>query len=265
MQRIVIANEFNTIPVHAAATAYRPSIGLAENVTPHLKNRFLLKMDFKDFFPSLRPEDFHRLLQSHMGSLIPEYSPQDFRDLTRILFKACADETNLRLAIGAPSSPHLSNILLYEIDSSIQALCQRNGIVYTRYADDLSFSTSEADLLLNHEVGIAEIISSFDSPQLKINSEKTVHTSLKRGRRITGLTISNNGEISVGRERKRKLRAEIHAYKEGKMNSEEEESLQGYISFLNSVQPREVEYFRKKYGVELIDSFLFKRKIANFG
>lgn len=260
LQRFLVTREFNRLPVHAAATAYRPTIGLAENVKPHLKNRFLLKMDFKDFFPSLRPTDLQTLLGRAAPTLRP-YSEQDYRDLVRILFKATPDEQNLRLAIGAPSSPHLSNALLHELDVAIQDRCDKNGVVYTRYADDLTFSTSKPDVLQDHESAINDLVSSFESPKLDVNDNKTVHTSIKRGRYITGLIINNNGEISIGRERTRKLRAEIHAYRQHKMSPSEEQRLRGYISFLNSVQPASIKSLRDKYGADFIDDLLYSRKL----
>jgi RNA-directed DNA polymerase len=258
LQRFLITREFNDLPLHTAATAYRNKIGLAENVKPHLAHRFLLKMDFKEFFPSLRPADFRFLISKDQARL-REYSEQDLRDLVRILFKATPNEENLRLAIGAPSSPHISNVLLYELDTAIQALCDNRGIAYTRYADDLSFSTSEPGLLKDHEAAITELVSSHRWPKLMLNEAKTVHTSIKRGRRITGLVINNDGEISVGRERMRKLRAEIHAYAQKKLNEEETKTLKGYVSFLNSVQPGSIDNLRKRYGRELIDGLLYRR------
>jgi len=259
LQRYIVANELNRAPVHFAATAYRPNIGLAENVRPHLKNRFLLKMDFKSFFPSLCPVDLETFLKKN-SSHFPIYSEQDFRDLIRILFKASPSDQNLRLAIGAPSSPHLSNILLYDLDVSVQEICNKMGVVYTRYADDIAFSTSEPDVLFELEALVAGIVEKQVSPKLILNKDKTVHTSVKRGRRITGLVINNDGAISIGRDRKRQLRAEIHTYQEKKMSAENVLSLRGYISFLNSVQPAEIESLRVKYGKELIDGLLYAQE-----
>lgn len=258
MQRFVIAQELGRLPVHLAATAYRQNMGLAENVKPHLTNRFLLKMDFREFFPSLRPVDLESVLRVNEGGNSLIYSKQDYRDLTRILFKASPDEANLRLAIGAPSSPHLSNALLYDLDLQIQDVCDKSGITYTRYADDLSFSTSTPDLLKNHEATICNLIARQKCLMLQVNKEKTIHSSVKNGRRITGLTISGVGEISIGRNRKRQLRAEIHAYQNGGMSADDLDSLRGYLSFLNSVEPKAVESLKKKYGEAIVDSLIFR-------
>lgn len=262
MQRFVITQELASLPVHPAATAYRSNIGLTENVKPHLRNRFLLKMDFRDFFPSLRPADLESVLRCNEEKNALPYSEQDYRDLTRVLFKASPDETNLRLAIGAPSSPHLSNALLYDLDLQIQEVCDKSGITYTRYADDLSFSTSVPDVLNNHETAIFELLAGQKTLALEINKEKTTHSSLKNGRRITGLTISNVGELSIGRNRKRQLRAEVHAYQNGKMSADEHESLRGYLSFLNSVEPKAIESLKQKYGEALIDTLIFRSNLA---
>ena len=65
IQRYVLENFLNErLEIHDAAKAYRRKINIIDNARPHLKNGYLLKMDFKDFFPSLTGSDFYKYLLS---------------------------------------------------------------------------------------------------------------------------------------------------------------------------------------------------------
>jgi RNA-directed DNA polymerase len=242
LQRWLNENFLSKFPVHDAAQAYRARIGLAANVKPHAKNRFLLKMDFIDFFPSIHASHFVEFMRAH------KVIAEDIDIARHICFKR--DRGELRLAIGAPSSPLLSNILLYSLDREIAALARRLEIVYTRYADDLSFSCTTPNILREFEAALPELIAKSATVPLEINREKTVHASKKNGRTITGINITPEGRLSVGQERKRLLRAQIYRFTQGKLTSDEIESLRGYLAFLNSVEPEHLARLVSKYGRE---------------
>ena len=249
LQRWIIENELNHFPVHHAAKAYKNEVGLIKNVEPHKNNRFLLKIDFKDFFPSISSIDLLKFLKNE------KFNEQDLNDLSQILFKSHHPTKSLRLAIGAPSSPFLSNILMYSLDEQIENECKNLGITYTRYADDLSFSTNTPKILSLFEVSLSSIIENYTLLRLSINTQKTIHTSKKNGRKITGLIITSQNNISIGRERKMLLRAQIDYFIKGKLTPDEVESLKGYIAFLKSVEPSQVQRLKDKYG-ELVMSSL---------
>ncbi|NUT60149.1 retron St85 family RNA-directed DNA polymerase [Herbaspirillum sp. C9C3] len=246
LQRWVVVNVLSQFPVHPAATAYRSGRGLLENVRPHQKNRFLLKVDFKDFFPSITSENFKVFLKES------SYSDAEIRILCNILFKLDRRTEQLRLAIGAPSSPALSNILMYRFDEVISKFCDRLYVVYTRYADDLTFSTNERDVLCKVEKALPEVIAEFGLIALTVNQEKTRHASKKTGRQITGLNISSEGEVSIGRDRKRLLRVQIFKFSKGELTADEIDSLRGYIAFLQYAEPAHVTRLRSSFGDDLI-------------
>ncbi len=110
----------------------------------------------------------------------------------------------LVLSIGAPSSPIISNFILYRFDRIITEHCRKLGINYSRYADDLTFSTNEKDILLNFPSKVRKTLSRLYSGQIKVNLKKTVLSSKAHNRHVTGITLSNDGTLSVGREKKRK-------------------------------------------------------------
>ena len=67
LQRYLVNDILNQLPLHEAATAYRKGSSIRHNAEKHVNNNFLLKMDFTDFFPSLRPDDLKQHISIHMA------------------------------------------------------------------------------------------------------------------------------------------------------------------------------------------------------
>jgi hypothetical protein len=141
-----------------------------------------------------------------------------------------------RLCIGAPSSPLLSNSIMFEIDSDISTMCIEVDAVYTRYSDDICISSELPDVLGPLEQKIRLRIASNRSPVLKINEEKRVAVGRGNAMTVTGITLSNQGVATVGRQRKRGVRAGAMRYLSGLMSPDEVAKLKGEIAFVISVE-----------------------------
>jgi RNA-directed DNA polymerase len=246
LQRWLTSNVLVNLEIHDAAKAYRDGTGLVKNVDPHKNNRYLLKLDFENFFPSISSGHFYEFMDGR------GYDHDDLTVMSRIFFKNDRRSASLRLAIGAPSSPMLSNILLYTLDVAIGNFCDGLNITYTRYADDLSFSTCSPGVLNQVEKNIEHLIKNNCIIDLKINQEKTIHASKKNGRKITGLVITSDNKISIGLQQKRLLRAQIDYFRKGLLTQEKIDSLKGYIAFLDSVEPDHLQRLVKRYGVDIM-------------
>lgn len=245
LQYWVIKHVLEDMRIHPAAKAYVRGVGIADNAAVHAGNPYLLKLDFKDFFPSIRGEDFQHYAEQHLGEVICE---EDIERLKRILFWRPRGKPGLQLSIGAPSSPLVSNILLFEFDRDISEFCEPLGIRYTRYADDLTFSMTEKPLRGSVEERVKRLLSELSYPSLRLNEQKTFYGSRACRRRVTGLVLTNDGKVSLGRERKRKIRAEVHHYRTGRLNAEQIKHLRGMIAFARGVEPSFVERLERKYG-----------------
>lgn len=248
LQRWVVSNILSKFPIDQAAIAYRHGRNIRDNAQPHANGRFLLKLDFKDFFPSIRDTDFRRFLAHE----VPSLNDNEVELLTRILFWRPKSTNQLCLAIGAPSSPLLSNILLRDFDRAVSEFCFPLGIAYTRYADDLSFSAQTSDLLADVEEMVSKLCIGSESPRLVLNREKTVRVSKKRSRRVTGLVLTNQGQVSLGRDAKRGIRATVHHFLTGTLSREQVLSLRGMLAYVKSVEPSFLNRLRAKYGSENI-------------
>lgn len=251
IQRFILS-EFLTekLKVSSFATAYRVGKNICDNVRPHVSNRFLLKMDFENFFPSIRGEDFESyLLRENILA-----SESDAKTMTKIFFKN--SDSVLRLTIGSPGSPAISNALLREFDDSVVGLIGSKKISYTRYSDDLSFSTNTEGALFDLHESIHELTKQIKSPQLNINKTKTVFSSKKFNRHVTGITISNDARMSLGHSTKRGLRTRV--FEASSATPHELASLKGYLSFVGQVEPDFLGRLRSKYPekMALIDTAL---------
>jgi len=236
------------LPVHRAATAYRTGTSIRANAEAHVHNGPILKFDFRDFFPSITSSDW--LAYCNRSSLFDD--PEDIRISTNIFFHRTCGATILRLAIGAPSSPALSNILMYEFDSMITEMVALDAVTYTRYADDLTFSAKRTGFLNGVQSALRHTIREITSPSLRINDSKTVFATKKYKRMVTGLILSNDRKVSIGHEKKRQVRAAMHYYMHGRLDIGAQARLAGILAFINDVEPEFLARLSSKYGHELL-------------
>jgi len=252
IQRWLVDIELSKLPIHECATAYIVGGGIKKNALEHVNNNFLLKMDFSNFFPSILPSD----LKHHVNKYLPDvYTDAEVRFISRLLFwQKSYDIDELNLCIGAPSSPFISNTILFDFDEKIANFCKEFAVKYTRYADDLAFSTNEPDILKNICNAIPQIVNELQYPRLKINHEKSVFTSKKRNRNLTGVTLSSQNQLSVGRERKRLLRAMINRFRNGDLSVDDCMKLRGLLAFVKDIEPSFIKSMEEKYSINVIRS-----------
>ena len=116
------------------------------------------------------------------------------------------------MSIGAPSSPFISNTILFDFDCLLTDLCNEANVTYTRYADDLTLTTNVQGALYKFPQIITPILASLEYPKLKINDAKTIFSSKKNNRHVTGLVLTNENKVSLGRERKRYIRSLVYKF-----------------------------------------------------
>lgn len=254
LQRAFTDLVLNKLPVHHCATAYRPKPGLSlrDNVLPHASNGPILKMDFRDFFPSIQAADWTSYC-SENGIFASE---SDVDLSARLLFRRSARNQPLRLAIGAPSSPMMSNILMYEFDDRVFREVGAQYVTYTRYADDLTFSAPRTGFLQGIQSIVAKAVRESRRPKLDFNYEKTRFVTTKFGRNVTGLTISLDGRVTAGQYRKRQVRAGVHQFSLGNLPDDAAIRLVGLIAFIQSVEDDFIAKLRVKYSNEVMDDLL---------
>lgn len=250
LQRAFNELVLSALPVHSCATAYRskPGLSLKDNVTPHAENGPILKMDFRSFFPSIKSRDWASYCRNS-GVILSE---DDIHLSEQLLFRRASKGRPLELAIGAPSSPFLSNILMYRFDELIFERMAERYVTYTRYADDMTFSAQRTGFLQGVQSVVAKTVREIKYPSLTINGNKTRFVTTKFGRHVTGLTISLDGRVTAGQYRKRQIRAGVHKFSMGQLDEGAAIRLAGLIAFVNSVENDFIVKLKERYGPELI-------------
>ncbi|WP_270296140.1 reverse transcriptase domain-containing protein [Eggerthella sinensis] len=174
------------------------------------KHRAYVSLDIKDFFPSINSKRIYGLLVGKHLNLS--------RDVAFCIANLCVGEKGL--AQGSPASPLLSNMICLTMDRSLTEYAKKKGLFYTRYADDITFSTSNRKLFRNifFEDGIfsvpAELRTIIEThkgiPSFRLNDEKTHYRLENERQMITGIVV--NSKLNLRREYYRQLRSCLHTW-----------------------------------------------------
>ncbi|MBW3513201.1 retron St85 family RNA-directed DNA polymerase [Shewanella sp. NKUCC01_JLK] len=228
-----------------SAMAYVKERSPISNANVHVGAKLILKLDFENFFPSIKAAHFIEFLERNKVTL--ESLEIDF--LIRYLFRKV--KGSYELSIGAPSSPLISNVMMYDFDLEIEEALKDSLINYTRYADDLTFSANSFEELNEAKLFVEAVILSKRYSFLKINEDKSKIIGRGRSQRVTGITLTHDSKISIGKSLRKRIRGMLHLYNQKKLKKNDIPYLHGIISHMRSVEP---DYFKKLidvYGAEL--------------
>lgn len=196
-----------TYPIHKAACAYVKGKSIIDFAKPHCGKKVILKMDIEDFFPSIRAysveefflkNDFSYRTSLFLTGLCTNVPPSKFTTEYKIY-------SNPHLPQGAPTSSTLSNLCFSEIDRRIEKAASKTGLTYTRYADDMAFSSDSSFNINSFRNTVTRIL--YDG-KFRINHRKTRVNF--QGRRQSLCNITVNEKVNVSRVEYEKLKAIIH-------------------------------------------------------
>ena len=241
-QHWILRNIAEKLPVHGAAHGFLPGRSTVSNAAAHADARVLVKMDVKDFFPTVtlqrvkgifRKAGYREQVATLLALLCTE-SPrevveQDGQTYYVSLGPRCLPQ-------GAPTSPALTNTLCLRLDRRLSGLARRLGFGYTRYADDLTFSLPpgrEGAPRTGALMGLVRRIVAAEG--FRLHPDKTrVHRSGGR-QQVTGLVVNGGGPPRVPRSLRRRLRAAAHNLRQGKPIKEGEtiNRLIGYAAYVH--------------------------------
>ena len=159
---------------------------------PHVKKQRVLSIDLENYFSSIHSKKVRSLFLSWGFT----------NEISTALALLCTYKG--ALPTGAPTSPVLANLCSLELDEKLQAKAQNHGLMYTRYADDLTFS---GDQYITDEIILA-LIETIKSENFSINVKKLRCAGNNKKQKITGVVV--NHKLTVDRKVKKKLRAMIH-------------------------------------------------------
>lgn len=228
--------------------AFERGRSIATHARLHVGKRVIVRLDLKDFFGSTTGAMIHDALVK--DGLSAEQAQE-------IVEMCCLDGS---LPTGAPASPLLANVAAKRMDLRLSALAASRKVTYSRYADDLTFSSNETDL--NHIIPAVDAIIADCGYML--NRKKTLVMRSGRRQLVTGLVV--NRELNAPREARRNLRAQLHSLKcallnGGEFDEKSFENARGIASFAASVNPDKGVALR--LAIHEIESLLSMREQAD--
>ena len=194
--------------------------GIRSNAALHVGKRLLLNIDLKEYFPSIHIGRIRGRLRA------PPYSLTD--DVATTIAKLCTLDGVL--PIGAPSSPILANMVTSALDGALTTIARENGCFYTRYADDITFSTNRrsfppaivaraAAKASEIEIGNA-VLEAISANGFQINPGKTRLMQKHDSQEVCGVIC--NERLNPRRNLLREVRGALNAWrKHGREAAEE--------------------------------------------
>ena len=232
IQSWILENILEKIPLSESSFGFRQNRSIADNAEKHTHKEIVYNVDIKNFFPSILIEDIFYIF----------YNRGYTYELSYIFSKLVVH--NNHLPQGAPTSPYLSNIKCLKLDQSFELYCKNIDATYSRYADDITISTNNSDLLIKNLKEVSRKI--IGKHGFKVNFKKERVQLSNQMQEVTGLIV-NNG-VKVKRKYKKEIEKEIYFCKKYGVNSHLNKSnrnnvffykeyMYGKVNFINSIEP----------------------------
>ncbi|NYT36340.1 RNA-directed DNA polymerase [Allopusillimonas soli] len=259
---------FELLPINERVVfSYRKGFSAVNAVQKHTQSKYFFQTDIKAFFGSI-----DRLLTQKTILAGHEYCPiEDLHEhIDRIVDLVCVGDS---IPVGLPASAPLSNAVLVNFDNEIERICKQQGLIYSRYADDIIISGQKHESLLGLKMLVQEKLHQFSSEKFFIHHGKTRFFQVGGKVKILGIMILPTGIISVDTKKKNDLEVLIHFYlndrgrfkdmvnKTKKRSGADEELseddyiayLSGNINYVDSIDPAYTDKLRRKFGSTTID------------
>ena len=245
VQKSIADNILIQYPISKYAKAYKPGSSIQKNARPHVGKKKILKLDIEGFFD--------HILYSRVKDTV--FYEEKYSESIRILLTMLC-YYNDSLPQGAPTSPAITNIIMYDFDETVGAFCNEKNIAYTRYCDDMTFSGCFDE---------REIIS-FVKGELRklglfLKNRKTAVISASKRQVVTGIVV--NEKMNVTKDYKKTIRQEIYYIKKFGLDehlkrlgiSDKQQyvlSLKGRIAFVLQTIPNNCQFIEYKNFLDSI-------------
>lgn len=178
-----------------AVNGFVNSRSIVTNALPHLNKKFVYNLDLKDFFPSIHYGRIKAVLK-----LSPINASESMAHL--IAHIACFEGV---LPQGSPLSPLLTNLVCQSLDSSLEKMAEDYNCTYSRYADDITFSSNK---VIFQNKFINRLHSTIAKQGFSINKRKTRLQNYYQRQEVTGIIV--NEKLSINRSDIKKIRAMLY-------------------------------------------------------
>ena len=239
VQRSIADNILADYPISSYAMAYTQGSSVQKNASLHVGKQKILKLDIDGFFD--------HITYSRVKDCV--FCKENYSEPIRILLTLlCYYKESLPQ--GAPTSPAITNIIMYDFDEKIGKYCGENNISYSRYCDDITFSGD-----FNEKAVIFVVKDELRKLGLFLKSRKTAVIPNTKRQTVTGIVV--NEKIGLTKEYKNKIRQEIYYIKKygidghlSKIGCQDKQyylnSLKGRVAFVLQTVPNDEEFLRYK-------------------
>ena len=232
VQRSIADNILADYPISRYAMAYTQGSSVQKNASLHVGKQKILKLDIDGFFD--------HITYSKVKDCV--FCKENYSEPIRILLTMLC-YYNESLPQGAPNSPSITNIIMYDFDEKIGKYCEENNISYTRYCDDMTFSGD-----FDEKAVIFVVKDELRKLGLFLKRRKTAVIPNTKRQTVTGIVV--NEKIGLTKKYKNKIRQEIyyikkhgidgHLSKIGEPNKQHYlNSLKGRVAFVLQTIPNE--------------------------
>ena len=242
----ILEHILNKIPVHDAVHGFRSDRSILTNAKPHVGADVVINFDLQDFFPSVSYKRVKGLFRSFgyseaaatiLGLICTEAELEEIELDGKTYYVALGDRY---LPQGSPASPAITNIMCRRLDKRLTQMGQQWEFVYTRYADDLTFSTRAKNPRICNLLKNTDSIVQHEG--FKINQKKTRVLRKSRQQEVTGIVV--NEKLNVDRKTLKRFRATLHHIETNGMDNvswgsgdDLIASIHGFANFVAMVNP----------------------------
>jgi RNA-directed DNA polymerase len=212
-QHWILVQILEKVSMHEAAHGFRKERSILTNAAPHCGSPLVINLDLRDFFPNVSWKrvygffvalGYSRSIATIFAQLCTE-PPIEEVELDGETWQVA---TGVRhLPQGAPTSPAITNLLCRRMDARMTGIAGKHGFVYTRYADDLTFSSASGDREASRKL-LWQVKRVIEEEGFHLHPDKLRIMGKGRRREVTGLIVG--AKASVPREDVRAFRALLH-------------------------------------------------------
>lgn len=204
---------------------------VATNAIQHIGKNYVLNIDLKDFFQTITYTRVHKVLQElgfneEVSDIISRICTIPMWDEERQMWRNSLPQ-------GSPASPLLSNIVCRSLDQRMTALAKRYGLNYSRYADDITFSSKHSVYAQEGEF-MRDLERIVTSSGFTINDKKTRLQKKGARQEVTGLIVGEH--INTYRQFRKNLRAAVFHAETNGCTPHDFNNIMGRISYLAMVK-----------------------------
>ena len=231
----------------------------------HCGKKWLMKLDIKDFFNSITEEQIKEIIKRCVITSPHLHDSQSSSATAPLLLNNQAGEWDItsdaeqifsictikgKLPTGAPTSPYIANLLLKDFDCEIEEVCRKFNVSYSRYMDDLFFSTNGKQYMLS--LTELEVLRLFKELGFSINVDKIKYISDNKLQKVLGLGVNNQKPV-LTKDDKRKYRSYFYnilsplQFNKLKIYKEHELEVLGHLAYIKSID--EEYYIRIKFYI----------------